>query len=85
MYNAKSMDMASFVTSVALANLTMMDTYFPLYNLAPKMTAILEPGDVLLNPQVCYLLFPGPLFVIYSVIHLTIYFMNPWNHSSTGT
>ena len=46
------MDMASFVTTVALANQTMMDTYFPLYELAPKSTVVLEPGDVLMNPQV---------------------------------
>lgn len=51
MYNAKSMDMASFVTTVALANETMMDTYFPLYKLIPKITVVLEPGDVLMNPQ----------------------------------
>jgi hypothetical protein len=51
MYNAKSMDMASFLTTVALANQTMMDKYFPLYKLVPKATAVLEPGDVLLNPQ----------------------------------
>lgn len=51
MYNAKSMDMASFVTTVALANATMMAEYFPLYALAPKTVAVLEPGDVLFNPQ----------------------------------
>jgi hypothetical protein len=52
MYNAKSMDMASFVTLVALANQTMMDTYYPLYNLVPKIVTVLEPGDILMNPQV---------------------------------
>ena len=55
MYNAKSMDMASFLTTVALANQTMMAKYFPLYRLVPKMTAVLEPGDVLMNPQVSFL------------------------------
>jgi len=51
MYNAKSMDMASFLTTVALANATMMAKHFPLYELAPKAVAVLEPGDVLMNPQ----------------------------------
>ena len=31
MFNAKSMDVASFLSSVALRDSTMMDTYFPLY------------------------------------------------------
>lgn len=50
MFNAKAMDVASFVTTVALANATMMKEHFPLYSLAPKTTITLEPGDVLFNP-----------------------------------
>jgi len=50
MLNAKSMDAGSFVTTVALANETMMKEYFPLYELIPKQEAIVEPGDLLLNP-----------------------------------
>ena len=52
MFNAKSMDVASFVTTVALANETIMESHYPLYKLIPKHVAILEPGDVLMNPQV---------------------------------
>lgn len=50
MFNALSMDVASFVTTVALAQPEVMAKYFPLYALAPKLTAVLEPGDVLMNP-----------------------------------
>lgn len=50
MFNSLSMDVASFVTTVALAQPEMMAEHFPLYALAPKLTAVLEPGDVLMNP-----------------------------------
>jgi hypothetical protein len=50
MFNAKVMDVASFVTTIALAQPDMMEKYFPLYKLAPKMVVTLEPGDVLMNP-----------------------------------
>eukprot|EP01034_Spumella_vulgaris_P024958 gene24958-31359_t len=44
------MDVASFLSTVALAQPDMMKEHFPLYALAPKMTVVLEPGDVLMNP-----------------------------------
>jgi len=50
MFNEKSMDVASFVTTVALGSDDIMKSHFPLYQYAPKMTAVLEPGDVLMNP-----------------------------------
>jgi ribosomal protein L16 Arg81 hydroxylase len=50
MFNAKSMDVASFITMVALSQPDLMEKYYPLYKLAPKMEATLEPGDVLMNP-----------------------------------
>lgn len=50
MFNAKSMDVASFLTTVVLSQPDVMAEYFPLYALAPKLTAVLEPGDVLMNP-----------------------------------
>lgn len=50
MFNAKSMDVASFLTTVALSNATTMQDSFPLYQLAPKMTITLQPGDILMNP-----------------------------------
>ena len=52
MFNKKAMDVGSFLTTIALANSSLMETYFPLYRYAPKMTAVLEPGDILMNPQV---------------------------------
>ena len=51
MFNSKAMDVASFLTMIALADRKMMEDHFPLYKFAPKATAILEPGDVLMNPQ----------------------------------
>ena len=50
MFNAKMMDVASFLTTVVLAQPEVMEKYYPLYKLAPKMEAILEPGDILMNP-----------------------------------
>lgn len=50
MFNDKSMDVASFLTNIALNSPHDMEKYFPLYKFAPKMVATLEPGDVLFNP-----------------------------------
>lgn len=52
MFNPKSMDVASFLTSIAINDTEIMTRYFPLYKFAPKMVATLEPGDVLFNPPV---------------------------------
>lgn len=56
MFNPKSMDVASFLTTIAINNTEIMSRYFPLYKFAPKMVATLEPGDVLFNPPVSILL-----------------------------
>ena len=52
MFNKKAMDVGSFITFTALANRTVMEKHFPLYHYAPKMVATLQPGDILMNPQV---------------------------------
>jgi hypothetical protein len=73
MFNAKSMDVASFLSTIVLKSPEDMEKYFPLYKVssfhlhcivfysflsqyAPKMVITLEPGDVLMNPPVSFIL-----------------------------
>ena len=61
MFNRAYMYVGSFLTPEALDQPALVREHFPLYDYIPRQEVVLEPGDVLLNPQV----FPDVLDDIY--------------------